>query len=373
MKFILGIAFVFVFSVAYSQVPKYSFSIVSDGVSLLTNNEKDSLFKSLEGFLKYKNGSVFENPFVDTAYAHKEINPFEWAFNVEQEGDEANFYKPTVLAAVPVVLHEQYLIKLAYTGVTAEKEVKYRISYSLIAKRQGDKIYFYAPVEYNTRNWNSKQVGSIQYIYPAKLNLAKAKQMDQFNKSLARKMSVPVLAVTYYRCDDPEQLFRMMGYDYIGNMYLSTSGGLAKQWKNELLAGNNSEWYPHELVHCYTDKLFAKNNRIVSEGYATYLGGSGGWTLDQTKLFAKNYLDEHPKIDIAQTFIDFDRIQYNIPFTYIVSGLICRDIETKYGFAKIKELFKTDRDDDYFKILQQITSVTKEQFPAYVKKLVYGM
>lgn len=371
MKLILVIALSFILFVADAQTPKYVFSITDDGISLLTNNEKDSLFKSLDGFLKYKNGPILENPFVDNAYARKEINPFEWLLNIEREGDDPNFYKPTLLAAVPVVPHQQYLIKLAYAGVTAEKQVKYRISYSLIAKRQGDKFYFYAPVEYNTRNWNKKRVGSIQYIYPTQLNLAKARQMDKFNKLLARKMSVPVLAATYYRCDDPEQLFRMMGYDYIGNMYLSTSGGLTKQWKNELLAGNNSEWYPHELVHCYTNKVFVKNNRIVNEGYATYLGGSGGWTLEQTKTFAKTYLDEHPKIDITETFTSFERIQYNIPITYIISGLICRDIETKYGFVKIRELFKTDKDEEYFKILEQITGINKEQFPAYVRKLVY--
>ncbi|MES2374994.1 MAG: hypothetical protein V4553_00355 [Bacteroidota bacterium] len=371
MKLILALTFSLIVFGATAQAPKYTFSITEDGVSLLTNNEKDSLFKSLDGFLKYKNGSIFENPYVDAAYARKEINPFEWSFNVEKEGDDANFYKPTVLAAVPVVPHQQYLIKLAYAGVTPEKEIKYRISYSLLAKRQGDKFYFYSPLEYNTRNWGRKQVGSVKYIYPNQLNLAKARQMDKFNKSLARKMSVPVLAATYYRCDDPEQLFKMMGYDYIGNMYLSTSGGLAKQWKNELLAGNNSEWYPHELVHCYTDKVFAKNNRIVSEGYATYLGGSGGWTLDQTKVFAKSYLDEHPKIDITEAFTNFERVQYNIPITYIISGLICRDIEAKYGFLQIRELFKTDKDEDYFKILEQITGITKAQFPVYVKKLIY--
>ncbi|MES2429133.1 MAG: hypothetical protein V4560_19280 [Bacteroidota bacterium] len=371
MKLILALTLTFILSVTHAQIPKYRFSIITDGLSLLTNNEKDSLFKSLDGFLKYKNESIFENPYVDTAYARKEINPFEWSFNIEHEGDDANFYKPTVLAVVPVVLHEQYLIKLAYAGVTAEKEIKYRMSYSLIAKRQRDKFYFSTPVDYNTRNWIRKQVGSIKYIYPNQLNMVKAKQMDRFNKSLARKMSVPVLAVTYYRCDDPEQLFRMMGYDYTGSMYLSTSSGLAHQWKNEIMAGNNSEWYPHELVHCYTDKLFAQNYPIVNEGYATYLGGSGGWTLDQAKVFVENYLNEHPKADMIQTFLSYDRMQYGISITYVLSGLICRNIETKYGFAKIKELFKTDSDENYFKILQQITGVTKEQFPAYIKKLVY--
>jgi hypothetical protein len=373
MKLILTLILSLILAVTHAQTPKYTFSITGDGGLLLTNNEKDSLFKSLDGFLKYKNESIFENPYVDTAYARKEINPFEWTFNVENEGDDKNFYKATLLAVVPVVPHQQYLIKLAYAGITAEKEVKYRISYSLIAKRQGDKFYFYAAIDYNTRNWNRKQVGSIQYIYPTQLNLAKAKQMDKFNRSLARKMSVPVLAATYYKCEDPEQLFRMMGYDYVANMYLSTSGGLAKQWKNELLAGNNSEWYPHELVHCYTDKLFAKNNRIVNEGYATYLGGTGGWTLDQARAFARKYFDEHPQNDILQTFLSFDWVDHNIAITYILSGLICRDIETKYGFEKIKELFKTDKDEDYFKILQEITGVSKEQFPAYVRKLVYDL
>lgn len=116
MKLIFTLTLSFILSVTHAQTPKYRFNIIADGVSLLTNNEKDSLFKSLDGFLKYKNESVFENPYVDTAYARKEINPFEWSFNVEHEGDDANFYKPILLAAVPVVPHQQYLINWLTSG-----------------------------------------------------------------------------------------------------------------------------------------------------------------------------------------------------------------------------------------------------------------
>jgi hypothetical protein len=137
-----------------------------------------------------------------------------------------------------------------------------------------------------------------------------------------------------------------------------------------ILAGNNSEIYQHELVHFYTGKIFKNTYRIINKGYATYLRGTDGWTLEETKLMAKKYLKQSVNCDINKVFVNFDRIVHNIPFTYIVSGLICKDIETKYEFLKIEELFQAENDEQYFKILQKITDITTKQFPAYVKQLI---
>nr|WP_294791637.1 hypothetical protein [uncultured Mucilaginibacter sp.] len=371
MKPVLLIAFILNLSLSYGQSTKYRFSIHSDALVQINDAERDTLLPRLDGFLKYKNGSVQDNPYVDSAYAKVDVNPFEMMFNVESNREDLNFYKPTLLAILPAIKDQQYIMKLSYMGVTPQNEPVQRMIVTLVAEKRRNNYYFFNAVNYSTRNWNKKQVGSVKYIYPYQLNLAKAREMDRMNKIIAKKFAMPIIPLTYYRCDDPEQMLKIMGYDYVSNMYWSMAGGFAPYWISTVFAGNNSELYVHELVHFYTLKLFPVNTRIMNEGYATYLGGSGGGlSLDESKPLARNYLDKHPDKDITQVFINFDRVEKSIPFTYIVSGLICRDVETKYGFEKIKRLFEAKSDDEYFKLLEEVTGVTKKQFSDYVRKLV---
>jgi len=154
-------------------------------------------------------------------------------------------------------------------------------------------------------------------------------------------------------------------------MYYSTSGGLAESWHNTLLAGNNSELYQHEVVHFYTHKFFPQYNRIVDEGYATYIGGSGGKNTKELSAIADEYLKANPKSDIIKLFTNFSRVQGGIPFTYIVSALVCKEIESKKGFESILQLFKLTKDEDsYFQQIENIMHIDKDSFPNYVKSLI---
>jgi len=195
--------------------------------------------------------------------------------------------------------------------------------------------------------------------------------MNKFNVSLARKFGIKPIQITYYKFEDPEQLFKIMGFDYIPNMYYSTSGGLAQQWTNTLLAGNNSELYEHEAVHFYTAALFPNRSKVVDEGYATYLGGSGGKTLDQLAPFAKNYIKNHPEKNITKLATDFGTVvEGNVPITYILSALICRDIDHKYGIGGIKKLLKLNKGEDYFNNLYNVNKIDKNNFNTYVNGLL---
>lgn len=371
MKLTLLIAFIFLFFAAGAQTPSYHFKLHKDALILLGKDEPaDSVLQRLDGFLQHKREPVGQNPFVDPEYAKANPNPFENLFYPEFENGEDNFYKPTVLAVLPAKRYQQYIIKISYAGVTADKQAKLSLIGTLVARKRNGNYFIYNAIDYNTRNWSKRQVGSVSYIYPNKLNLTKARQMDKINHELARKFGTKTLPITYYRCDDPEQLLKMMGFDYMPNMYISMSAGFAQYWDNTVLAGNNSELYVHEVVHFYTLKYFEGLTRIMNEGYATYIGGSGGLPLTELGRRAKSYIGQHPEADIVKAYTGFERMEESYIFTYAVSGLICKDIETRYGFGKIKELFRAHNDDDYFKTLQNITGIDRRHFADYVKHLV---
>nr|WP_294898828.1 hypothetical protein [uncultured Pedobacter sp.] len=350
-------------NVSFSQEKNVAIAEMPYSTHLIDSIEKKEILSSLEGFLKLHFKGDANNKYIEPEYLKQNPQPFFW-FSVDTKVN-----KPTLVSILPVVEHSQFLVTISYSGIDSNNLAEHVLSYSLIAKKLNGRYYFYNSVDYHTRNWNRKQVESILYIYPNKINLKEASRLNKFNKSFAKKLSTKIIPVTYYKCEDPVQLFRIMGCDYIDNMYLSTYGGVAEA-NHTIFAGNNSEWYPHEVVHFYTNN-FKNYNRIVHEGYATYIGGSGGIPISDLRIIAKSFLENNPHADVTKMFVDFDRIDKGIPLTYIISGLICKKIEEEKGFSAIRELFDSNQSvDSYFEHLEKLTGIKMNDFPNYVKDLI---
>jgi hypothetical protein len=350
-------------------IGKPAFNLIAD------TSVRIELTNSLKGFLKARNDEVNPNPYIDSEYLKLSVEPFLWLRNAEVKSPNGkNLFTPTLLAVMPLG-NEKYIVKLAYMTINKlnSNNPELNLITSLEVKKSNDSYYFYNTIDYNTRLYNIKQVGNIKYIYPNKLDELKAKKMDDFNTSIARKFSIKPLKITYYKSENPEQLFKILGFDYIENMYYSLSGGLAYQWNNTLFAGNNSELYEHEAVHFYTSILFKNKTRVVDEGYATYIGGSGGLNLDELAVLARKYISNNSSVDICELSTDFKtRLEGGVPITYILSALVCRDIEEKFGVEGTKKMFTPKAEDDYFTTLKRINGVEREEFPKYIKKLLDG-
>lgn len=367
-KFSLFTVLLFMVEYCFSQSKLVSLHVQKDATYLLDSTEADNILKSLNVFLKSKDHGrdLLTNP----EDLKENIEPFFWLNNFERINNEKKGYQPTLLAILPLK-ENQYLIKLSFLGINNDNSEDHLLTYTLISDKINGKYLFSNAVNYNSKNWNTQQVGSIKYIFPNKINLERAEILNKFNIDFAKKFKSSVVPITYYKCYDPEQLFKLLGCDYIPNMYYSTSGGLAESWHNTLLAGNNSELYQHEVVHFYTQKLFPEYNRIVDEGYATYIGGSGGKDIKELAQVADEYLKANSKSDLIKLFTSFSRVQGGVPFTYIASGLICKEIESKKGFESILQLFKqTKNDDSYFQQIENIMHIDKTNFPSFVKGLI---
>ena len=372
LKVISVIFLVFVVKVAFCQSVDSTLTIGEEAFSLIKKPDvQKGIKESLTGFLNNLYKGSINNPFIDPDYLRKNKEPFEWLIAYDDEA-KAMKYKidPTVISVLPVE-NSSYLIKLEFMNITNVEKAKLGIIVTVIAKMIGPKYYFYNALDHYTQFWGKQKVGTINYIYPTKLNLKNANAMNKFNIELAHKFNAQPLQINYYKFADPEQLFKTIGFDYIPNMYYSTSGGLAEPWTNTLYAGNNSELYEHEAVHFYTAALFPNRSKIVDEGYATYLGGSGGKSLDELAMLAKNYIKTHPAEDVLKLSTDFTvRVEGNVPITYILSALVCRDVEKKYGIKGIRKMFSPEKDKDYFKTLYRVNKVNRGTFSSYVNELL---
>lgn len=348
-------------------ISKPAFYLISDTII------RAELTNALKGFLKPRNDDVKTNPYIDLEYLKESVEPFYWLENaLKRMPNDTHFSTPTLLTVLPIG-NKKYIVKLAYMAINKESPniPELNLITSIEVRKNNNGYFFYNTIDYNTRLYNVKKVGNIKYVYPNNLDDEKAQKMNGFNTSFAKKFNVEPLKITYYKCENPEQLFKMLGFDYIENMYYSLSGGLAYQWVNTLLAGNNSELYEHEAVHFYTSVLFQHKFTVVDEGYATYIGGSGGVALDNLVIFAKSYIDKNATFDILGLATNFKiRVESGVPITYILSALVCRDIENKLGIEGIKKLFTPEPQEDYFATLKRVNGIGKEEFTAYIKGLL---
>ncbi|TCP24820.1 hypothetical protein EV195_105251 [Tenacibaculum skagerrakense] len=152
------------------------------------------------------------------------------------------------------------------------------------------------------------------------------------------------------------------------------TGGVADINNNIVYAGNNSEYYPHELVHLYTFKMYPDGYHFwLNEGFATYIGGSGGKSLDWHIEKFRKYVHQNPNFEIS-----FKTLKGYIPnglhsteFRYVIGGLICKKVFEVKGMNALFEGLKNVRtDEQLYLFIEDNLNVKKEGFSEYIKQIL---
>jgi hypothetical protein len=152
----------------------------------------------------------------------------------------------------------------------------------------------------------------------------------------------------------------------------SGKGGIAS-WRNKIIySGNNSSYFPHELVHLYTYHLVPKDPHFwVGEGIATFYAGTSTYTFDGHMLKLKQFLDQNPEYDLS----DISKLNKTIPngehksdLRYVIGGLLMKKIYDKEGVQGLVESLKYGTSDvDFYELLQDKLEVSKDDLDEYIK------
>jgi len=291
--------------------------------------------------------------------------------NNDKVGD-SNFFKPTLLNIVGTNKEDELILKLAFMGQDSTGLSDLRAIYNIVAVRKDNDYKFKSIFERNLSSWNIKTIGTITYVYKDTLNIDLAEKMDSFSKDFAKKFNVDPIPLTYYKCKDPVDLFRLKGFDYTPTMYIDTTGGRGEPWHNALFAANNSEWYPREIVGFYLVRVFGSDvNFIIREGYQTYLGGTAGRSLDEVLKTTSAFYQAHPERDVLKDLVESYRIHGNLYLAYPLGGLVFRITDERLGFEGINRLFRIGRGDDGFsKAVDSVLGVGDEELSSFLRKEV---
>ncbi|WP_162817801.1 hypothetical protein U0035_12630 [Niabella yanshanensis] len=365
MKTPVFVLLLLLYKIGCSQpVKKYSFEINPMALYGIEQTTGKMLLERLDTFVLDMKRDISRSAVIRYDPAHDGYD-----FSFFYGAGRNDYYKPLLLIAEKAGTGN-YLIKLAYIR-NDSAGMKMQFIYNLYAKKENGLFFFYPGLYYNTLQMKTHTEGNIRYRYKGNLNIARCKEMNAINNQLAARFKMEPVKFVYYKFKNAKELFNGLGFDYIYNMYLDTTGGMRSNATEAVYCGNDSEVYTHEIVHLYTDKICNNVNSFANEGIATLFGGSGNISYASgVKMIAK-YLSEKPGINILEALLNDTQIDGKLSMKYFIGALICKKVKDKFGMEGIKKLLCSGHSvDGFLKVTHELIGLSKENFNEYILKAI---
>lgn len=267
-------------------------------------------------------------------------------------------------------------LKSSFSHLDKSGEIHLDVISSVYAKEINGKLLLISSAEYLKTVFEFQKVGSINYyIHPFhKFKIEEAEQMNAFNLELAKEFGVDPLKFDYFVASNARDIARTWGYEYMNRMYNPSGKGGIASWRNMIIySGNNSSYFPHELVHLYTYNVVPKDPHIwVGEGIATFFSGTSTYSFHEHMLKLKQFLAKNPEYNLS----DISKLKKTIPngefksdFRYVIGALFMKNIYEREGVNGLIESLKYGTsDEDFFLLIYDKLKVTKNSFDEYIKK-----
>lgn len=292
------------------------------------------------------------------------------------EGEES--IQCSILGIIPVK-NDHYVLNTMFSQMNDSLgvvDIKFIIS--VYVKKMAGEFKFISSTEYHKQLYENRKIGNINYIiHPDhKFSEADAIKMNAFNNEFARRFGTTPISFDYVVANNTTDLSNLKGTNFNDYSFQPVqSGGLADNYNKIIYAGNNSAYYPHEVIHLYTyDKFQRQYHRWVDEGVAALFGGSTGYNIKWHWEKLRRFLEEQPDYeikDLKKLETDIPNGEYTTDFRYAIGGFICQKIYEKEGMNGLFEALEAGRsDEDYFALLEEKLGFKQAEFGQYIKKEV---
>ncbi|MCB0761382.1 MAG: hypothetical protein KDC12_07675, partial [Flavobacteriales bacterium] len=116
------------------------------------------------------------------------------------------------------------------------------------------------------------------------------------------------------------------------------------------------------------DEHFPNKHFWITEGLATYLGGSRGMSLDWHIRRTTTYLNEHPEIDLNNK-LELDNLDAHTSFHYVLGGLVVQRVFEDGGWEMLKDFMNSGTtDEEYYRAIEQYLGVRRSDLNSYIRK-----
>lgn len=321
-------------------------------------------------YLNSKPDSLYDNPYWNSAEKFK-FKRFDFSMEYLYQFPSSQllrYYKPTILSIEKE--GDNYGIRTIFSADGLPEEYRKSNPWcitKLYAVKENGKWKLKNSLPVITENWERKTLGKITFIYP---------QHHKFNDELATKASLfcDELSKEYkfsewqpfdfYITGSGDELGKLLNFDFF---YAGYTTGIGMNDNRILLSGMGSEYYPHEFIHL----VVPKQNRhwIIEEGFATWKGGQGGKTFEES---AKLLAIELAKNDTV-TFSDVLTKKWGWQYAafYTTGAVFCKAAYKKGGVVLVKKLLEIPPDDEKFiEAICNIFEINEVDIDSFWKKEV---
>lgn len=357
MKYIVISILVFSFSVSSAQNITYNY-IIDD------SPETKEVMKLFESYVTSKPEKQLKNSYWNTEDQLK-YEKFDF---LESE------FEPSLYMGFPIhvlsikSVNNMYQIKaqFSYCQDTGVPYVLAIVNYYM--KKEGGSIKLFNALSIGKKNWICKSVGLIDFYYPPyhDFNQDKAIQLNKFANEFCKNFEVEPIPFDYYLANEYDEIQKLKGIDY----YIGMGGKsipTGKSAEGKVFCSGLGEYYPHEVFHVLVNKEFPNMHFWVSEGIATFLGGSRGEKLEWHMKRTNEYLSRHLEINLND-LLDLKNLDHITSYHYVLGGLIAKKIYDKGSWSYLKKFISSvDNDDDYYKAIKAFLGVERSDLDSYIR------
>jgi len=263
----------------------------------------------------------------------------------------------------------------SFSHIDESGEIHLDVISAVYAKEINNKFFLISSAEYLKSIFEHHRIGNINYyVHPFhQFKREEAKMMNDFNLKMAKEFGIRTLEFDYFVASNARDIARTWGYEYMNRMYNPSGKGGIASWRNMIIySGNNSSYFPHELVHLYTYHVVPKDPHLwVGEGIATFFAGTSTYSFHEHMIKLKQFLNKCPNYDLS----DISKLKKTIPngehksdFRYVIGALLMKNIYEKEGIKGLVESLKYGAsDDDFYLLIKDKLGVTKKSFDEYIK------
>ncbi len=348
------------------------FSIGAFAQKVTYNHVVDSTDADTKEVMGLFEGYLASNP------QNKEKNKY---WNLEEQKKHKNFdfleseFQPSLYMGFPVhVLSIKFINEVcqikAQFSYCQEDGIPYVLAIvNYVAKKEDGTFKLYNALTSNKQGWETTTVGIVDFYYPSyhKFNQGKAQKLNDFVNETCSNFGVKPIPFEYYLADDYDEVQTLKGFDYyIGMGGQSKPSGKATD--DKVYTGGLGEYYTHEVFHVQIDEHFPNKHFWVSEGIATWLGGSRGKSLDWHIKRTNLYLQDHPEVDL-NNMLKLTNLDSETSYHYVLGGLIAKKIFDKGGWNLLIEFMSSGKtDDDYYTAVAKHLEIKKLELNDYIRE-----
>lgn len=359
-KLLLSLLFICIESSVLSQNVSLSYAVDT------TNTETKQVFSLFENYIKSRPDSIYDNPYWNK---QEKLSNKQFDF-LEKEFSPSLYMKWFNIHILSVKFNAEYCeIKVMFYKLKEDKTPNVLAIANYIVKKENGKFKLFNALPINRKKWLHQKVGIIDFYFPTyhKFNRNKAKQLNSFVNELCENLDIKPIPFEYYLADDYSEIQFLRGLDYYIGM-----GGIIKpsgrSYFDKVFCSGMGEAYLHEPVHIVVEPNFPNKHWWITEGIATYFGGSRGKPLSWHIFRTNEYLQKHPEIDL-NNLLKLQTIDEFTDYHYVLGGLIFKRVLEKGGWKMTKEFMNSGKtEEDYYSAIEKFLGVKKVDLNAFLRE-----